>query len=155
MHCLTKLVSARTSLKAVEPFRDGSSAGFELDGTRATQGVTLKESSVLNKAPTSSWAGRDLARPEMATSRAELLSTKIKQGEFRILSSQSFKATMIAKSSPSKITVFFPGKPRAFSSGPSKHNEKRFPAGVDAVPPSSLICAGMRGSHLDFPFPLL
>ena len=106
---VTRSASTGSQPKSQLSCRDGASAQLEGEGTLAYQSNDPRVSSFVSSHPTIRSPGEVLAVPEMAMSLAELSSTYTTTGRCWITRSQQERDNMIARSSSSKITVFFGG----------------------------------------------
>ena len=86
---------------------EGSSAGFDGEGTLANQQKLEAMSSTRKSCSTKASIVFERLLAEIATSRAELLSTKNTTGELQIKFFHKMNETINARSSASKIMVFF------------------------------------------------
>ena len=101
---LTNLLPKET---AVNGSLDGLSAGLLGDGTRAYQTRTSTSSSRSDKTPRRAWAVGDVVDAEMQMSHAEVLSMNNTTGAPRMYGAHNWSATRAARSSASKMIVFF------------------------------------------------
>jgi len=111
---------------------------FEGVGILAYQGVVQLDISNFSKKSIKQFAVMFLPFPEMATSLAELLSTKQIREKVAMYSRQIEKASTNAKSSASKIIVFFVSDPKSSICSLLNATEKYaacFPLGPTRTPP--------------------
>ena len=94
-------------------------------GTRVYQGVTLVAISRFKRNSTKTLATLFLPHPEIATSLAELLSTKHMILDDPMIDFQTEKASTIASNSASKMIVLLDPAPSAFRCSADNSTEKK------------------------------